>query len=655
MTKKTADGAARKRGARRRLIGLAATTALTAGTLAALVPTAAEAGTAGPSGTAAPSGSSARQHAFTAAAAKYHVPVGVLLAVGYQESAWDAHAGRMSTSGGYGPMHLTDVTPAMLAAGPAGAVGRGDLAALAKDPALHTLRAAAKLTGLSPAELRNDPSANIAGGAALLASYQQAVSGSRSSDPGQWYGAVARYSGSSQKRSATAFADRVFATLRSGAARVTQDGQRVSLTADGDVRGAKTQLGKLALTGVAATATETECPTEVSCTFLPAASSNGQVSNRPANGIRIDTIVIHDTESSYESAIATFQKAGGSSAHYVMRASDGAVTQMVPTKDIAFHAGNYSTNLHSIGIEHEGYAAHGGTWYTEAQYEATASLVRYLADRFGIPLDREHIVGHDNVAGPSSSLVSGMHWDPGTSWDWEHLMSLLGAPVDGEHGVGPVGSAVTIAPGFTGNQQTVQICPGDDPTGATTACTEQQQSSNFVFLRTGPSDTAPLFGDQAVHKGAAGTDRINDWGSTAQAGQQFVVAGVDGDWTAIWYSGSMVWFHNPGGANTVPAHDVTLVSAAGTTPVAVYGSSYPDRAEYPAGLSPSTQAPISYYTVPAGQAYVATRPPANTDDYFTSGAVVVGAKQMYTIQYNHRVALVYSSDVTATDGTATNG
>ncbi|MET7611048.1 N-acetylmuramoyl-L-alanine amidase [Streptomyces seoulensis] len=581
------------------------------------------------------------QRAFGSAAAEYRVPQSVLLAVSYLQSRWDAHAGAPSVSGGYGPMHLTDVTPAMLASGPAGAVGRSPLAARAKDPPRHTLRAAPKLTGLTPAELRTDPAANIAGGAALLASYQKSVRGSLSADPGRWYGAVARYSGSAQKRTATAFADRVFTTLRTGAARTTSDGQRVSVAADTDVRPAKGQLAG------AATATATECPSDVSCTFVPAAASNGQVSNRPANGIRIDTIVIHDTESSYQSAISTFQNPGGSSAHYVMRSSDGAVTQMVPTKDVAYHAGNYSTNLHSIGIEHEGYAAHGATWYTEAQYQDTASLVRYLADRFGIPLDRQHIIGHDDVAGPSSSLISGMHWDPGTAWDWEHFMSLLGAPAE-EHGVGPVGSAVTITPGFAGNQQTVQICPGDDPTGATPACVREQQAANFVYLRTAPDGTAPLFGDQAIHKGAAGTDRISDWGSTAQAGQQFVVAGTDGDWTAIWYSGTKVWFYNPAGANTTPAHDVILVSAAGTTPVAVYGSSYPDPSEYPAGLSPSTQAALSYYTVPAGQAYVATRPPVNTDDYFSSGKVVTGAKKMYTIQYNHRVVLVYSSAVTAT-------
>lgn len=637
----TTDGAAHLRTRRRRLTGLAAAAVLAAGMGAFVLP-AAHAKSDAPQ-----AASSARQRDFAAAAAEYHVPAPVLLAVAYQESGWDDHAGLPSTSGGYGPMHLTDLTASMMAGGPAGAAGRGDLAAMAAQPALHTLKAAARLTGLPTAELRDDPAANIRGGAALLASYQRAQTGATSADPDQWYAAVARYSGSSQRQGAAAFTNRVFATIRSGAAKTTTDGQQLTLDAAPAVRPATGQLAGLHLKAAADPATE--CPPTVDCTFLAASPSNGQVSDRPANGIRIDTIVIHDTETSYEGAISTFQSPGGSAANYVMRSSDGAVTQMVPTKDIAFHAGNYSTNLHSIGIEHEGYAAHGGAWYTEAQYEATADLVKYLAARFDIPLDRQHIIGHDNVAGPTSALVAAMHWDPGPSWDWEHFMSLLGAPVSGEHGVGPVGSAVTIAPGFAHNEQTVQICPADDPTGTTTACTEVQQPSDTLYVRTAPSATAPLFGDQAIHPGAAGTDRISDWGSTVSAGQQFVVAGQQGDWTAIWYSGSEVWFFNPGGCNTVPAKGVTLIGPSGTAPVAVYGSSYPDAAEYPTGLSPSTQAPISFYTVPSGQAYVATRPPAATDDYFaSSGTVVTGAKQMYTIQYNHRVALVYADDVTAT-------
>lgn len=83
----------------------------------------------------------------------------------------------------------------------------------------------------------------------------------------------------------------------------------------------------------------------------------------------------------------------------------------------------------------------------------------------------------------------------------------------------------------------------------------------------------------------------------------------------------------------------------------LYGSSYPDKAEYPAGLGASTQAPLSMYAIPSGQAYVATRGAAATDDYFpSSGAVVIGGKKMYTIQYNHRVALVYANDVNRDHG-----
>ncbi|MFF5497832.1 N-acetylmuramoyl-L-alanine amidase [Streptomyces aquilus] len=589
-----------------------------------------------------------RQQALLDAAEEFDIPSSVLLALSHQESAWEGHGALPSTDGGYGPMNLTDVTPAMLASGAAGAAGRADLDSLAADPALHTLRQAAELTGLSVKSLREDDTANIRGGAALLAAYEKELVGATPADPSQWYGAVARYSQAKQKQAAASFADRVFRTIRSGASATTQDGQRVRLAAGPSVDPAREQINSLRLKA-SSTAAVTECPTTVECTFVAGSPVGRQVADRPANGIRIDTIVIHDLESTYDAGVAGLANPTNSAAtHYVM-SSTGAVTQMVPTKDIAFHAGNYSTNLHSIGIEHEGYAAHGAAWYTEAQYQATADLVKYLAGRFGIPLDRQHIVGHDNVAGPNSALVSGMHWDPGYAWDWNHFMSLLDAPVSGVSEVPQPGSVVSIKPSFADNVQTLQICPSDDPTGQTTTCVEQQHPTNFVYLHTAPSETAPLFGDQAIHGTAPGTDRVNDWGSTAQAGQQFVVADVQDDWTAIWFSGAKVWFHNPGGVNTRTSYGVKIIKPAGTTPVSLYGSSYPDKAEYPAGLGASTQAPLSMYAIPTGQAYVATREAAATDDYFpSSGAVVIGGKKMYTIQYNHRVALVYANDVTAT-------
>ena len=113
--------------------------------------------------------------------------------------------------------------------------------------------------------------------------------------------------------------------------------------------------------------------------------------------------------------------------------------------DVAWHAGNWYVNMHSIGLEHEGIAEDGGLWYTEAMYRTSARLVRYLANRYDIPLDRGHIIGHDQVPGPTPAYVPGMHWDPGPYWDWEHYFELLGAPIDAP--VADPGNRVrTIAP-----------------------------------------------------------------------------------------------------------------------------------------------------------------------------------------------------------------
>src|SRR5262249_35808009 len=147
--------------------------------------------------------------------------------------------------------------------------------------------------------------------------------------------------------------------------------------------------------------------------------------------VAIRYVVIHDTEASYSGTLRVFQAAGGiDSAHYVVRSSDGHVTQVVQTQNIARHAGNWYFNSHSIGVEHEGYAIQGATWYSEPLYQASAKLVRFLAQKYNIPFDRAHILGHDNIPGQSSKAQGQMHWDPGPFWDWDHYMELLGAPIN---------------------------------------------------------------------------------------------------------------------------------------------------------------------------------------------------------------------------------
>src|SRR4029453_17498486 len=125
--------------------------------------------------------------AFTAASQRYGVPEQVLLAVSYAYSRWDDHGADPSTSAGYGPMQLTDVDVAGASERAAGVTVPPP-----SSPALHTLDTAANLTGLDETALRQDPAANIAGGAALLAAKQHAMGLPLGAGtwPAQWDGAV---------------------------------------------------------------------------------------------------------------------------------------------------------------------------------------------------------------------------------------------------------------------------------------------------------------------------------------------------------------------------------------------------------------------------------------------------------------------------------
>ncbi|MFB7447577.1 N-acetylmuramoyl-L-alanine amidase [Streptomyces sp. NPDC056194] len=577
------------------------------------------------------------------------MPKEVLLGVSYESSWWEANDGRPSTKGGYGPMHLTDTTSGGAYAhrpgeGPVDATGTDD-------PSEHTLQAAAAMIGVSPRTLKRDELQNLRGGAALLASYQRQITRQMPFDPGSWYGAVAHYSQASDTAAAGRFADGVFEVIRSGRQRVRKDGQRVSLPKTPSVRPTRSQLASLGLRTSAAAAVP-ECPSELNCRFVPAAASNYQVSARNSNGMDVDFIVIHDLEGSYDGGVSWFQDPGsGVSAHYVMKADGSEATQMVATKDIAFHAGNYWVNLHGIGVELEGYAAQGPTWFTPAQYKATAALVVYLARRFDVPLDRKHIIGHDNVLPPRPARAPDAHWDPGPYWDWEKFMALLDVDrrqeIEAERaetsGNIAIGQAVTIAPAYGKNPQTVTVCA---PT-----CRTQTQPSNFLYVRTEPRDDAPLVSDLALHPdGSAGTDRIDDWGSTVVWGQEFVVADVRGDWTAIWFGGQKGWIHNPAGVNTRLAPDARIVRpSSGVKSVSLYTTAYPRADEYPQGVPASEQTRFNTYTFPQGQAYVAARTPVDADDFFpatpTRPEVVVTGDQKYdVIQYNRRLATVNTAE-----------
>lgn len=618
---------------------------------------------AGPSPASPPD---TRQEQYAAAAAEYGVPETVLLGVSYLESRWDTNAGTPSTSAGYGPMHLTDAEYVTSLPGNHhdhdGEDPRGDEARAVKDvdsggvlaptpEALQSLDRAAALTGTSEGVLRTNPAENIRGGAALLSSYQLSIAGptGSASDPAAWYGAVARYSGADSADAAAAFADEVYATIRTGATRVTDDGQQVTLGARG-VEPARGWLDRLGLRKLARP-DGLECPVDISCEWIPAPYQalpgndygNHDLGNRPQQQ-KIEYIVIHDTEGYFQPSVNLVLDPTYVSWHYTLRSVDGHIAQHVKAKDVGWHAGNWYVNAKAIGLEHEGFAAQG-TWYTEAMYRTSAKLVRYLALRLGIPLDRNHIIGHDNVPGTVPANVRGMHWDPGPYWNWSHYFDLLRAPF---RTMGtPRTGLVTIDPDFATNKPAFTGCTaGGVPCPA--------RGSSAVILHSAPDPAAPLVKDIGLRpNGADSTMHISDHGARASAGQTYAVADRQGDWTAIWYLGQKAWFHNPRSAPTAKwSTGFVVTPKPGKATIPVYGRAYPEQAAYPEGVPYQTITPLQY-TLSAGQRYaVGDVLPSEyyravTFDGSSPGdwTVIRGETKYVQIQFGHRIMFVNLADV----------
>ncbi len=614
-----------------------------------------------------------RMAVMAAAAREFRVPFRLLLAISYVQTRWEPMGDAPSVNGGYGLMGLTAANPpAQSARGDGSLPGPGN--ASAGQPG-STLPLAARLLRVSPATVAGDERQNVRGAAAVLASYARRLGhGALPASLSGWYGAVAEFEGARTTQVAQIFGDEVFQVLRRGAALRTSDGQAMQLAATPTVRPDHAQLRLLQLENVATSSRHVDCPRRLRCTFIPAAYAkdgrspanygNYSTAHRPKNmrtptghkaSMRIRYIIIHDTEGSYASAISTFQNPRSyASANYVIRSSDGAIAEMVRPRDVSWGAGDWYINMHAISIENEGFAAQGAAWYTQAEYRADATLVRYLAAKYGVPLDRQHILGHEDVPGPTSAATAAQHWDPGPFWNWNHYMALVhrvGDRVEQRRG----GSArrghhhlVTIDPTFATNRPVITNC-------TSAGCSRlPSQPSNFVYLRIGPGAHYPLFGDPILHGGGPGTTVDSDWGDKATIGETFVFAGRHGGWTAIWFSGRKLWLHNPHGRNQTLRYrgGEVITPRPGLRSIPVYGSAYPPAGAYPRRV-PRLKVVKLIYRIPAGQSYPTTGL-VTTDYYYAptinssrphDHTVIIGATKYDQISFNHRKFFVRAGDV----------
>ena len=178
------------------------------------------------------------------------------------------------------------------------------------------------------------------------------------------------------------------------------------------------------------------CTALVAALLPPAASAEPltvtvlKSPNRSAAGRskgQVDRIVVHITEGGFDGSVRWLRdRRSRASAHFVV-SQKGEIVQLVSTSYAAWHAGERGMNARSVGIEHEGWAERADS-LTRVQYEQSARLAAHVANRFGIPIDRQHIVGHNEVPHPTDPATLGgidAHECPGPYWDWDLYLGLV--------------------------------------------------------------------------------------------------------------------------------------------------------------------------------------------------------------------------------------
>lgn len=425
-----------------------------------------------------------------------------------------------------------------------------------------------------------------------------------------------------------------------------------------------------------------ECPPSIMsmCSFVPAAYhqdnpndptdyGNYDTANRPADGMTINQIVWHDTEGpcttgqpcdvteACDKAIAAFQDPTYYvSAHYIICGKpDGGVrvVQMVRTKDVAWHAGNWDANMHSIGVEIAGFAA-SGQGYTPTVYWVASELGKYLAGRLHIQRDAAHMGGHQNVPPINTAGIGKNHMDPGPFFDWQTLYQLMGVPV--YTGGNPLTSTiVTVAPAFQLNKQPVTGCFPDEPNQCANT---SSQPTSIAYVHTAASLSSPLVSDSVLGQGT--TDLGNEV-AKAYYGQKFVAKQhrivADGVWYQVYYNTGTGWIFSPWNNPTVfGGSGLYLTPKAGLASVPVYGRALPEASTYPADFNGPAVTALPY-TIGAGQRYAVTMTDIKTQWYnatfdpklpydhvvFTS---TDPSDQYVAFQFYGRWAFVKKSDVT---------
>lgn len=130
-------------------------------------------------------------------------------------------------------------------------------------------------------------------------------------------------------------------------------------------------------------------------------------------GYQVDRVILHHMDGSFAAANSIFNMTHGTSAHYGIRL-DGYAGCWVDEDHTCYAAGGSLSapswiphvNERSINIEHEDLAQDKLSSFTfsEELYDTSALMVADICARHAIPIDRDHIIRHNEA---SSTVCSG--------------------------------------------------------------------------------------------------------------------------------------------------------------------------------------------------------------------------------------------------------
>lgn len=279
----------------------------------------------------------------------------------------------------------------------------------------------ARLANVTEEDAKRDPSANVRAAAAWLDA-QAKAQGIERTQLTAWTGVIGAYANIEAPEARVSFVKgEVYSALRLGVGKQTLD-----LEATGQQQALEAEIGEYA----EVTQALSRAPDYGGAVWRPSPNYSTR-----ANGLRPQLVVIHTCEGAYSGCWGWLSNsAAQASAHYVVNTTGTEVSQLVREADKAWHvAANYSCSLNSsvkcnlnginvnnfsVGIEHAGYASQAS--WNGGQIDASARLTCDITKSWGIPRDRQHIVGHGQLQPYNRT-------DPGRNWPWSSYIQKVNA------------------------------------------------------------------------------------------------------------------------------------------------------------------------------------------------------------------------------------